>query len=133
MIAQINRRHDRLILQADLKYLSESSQFAEYFAEVSWGNATALERLITLLLLDHPTTSQSEMATLLQQRALKITAEQLDRAFNGLELYSILHREGTQYAFAAPNFPAVLRRSQDIHGLIQSYSQEIQRTNGRLL
>jgi hypothetical protein len=119
-----------LITRDDLNAISESTQFAEYFAEISWGNATALERLITLLMLDHPEVTIGEVAEMLRARGLQITPDQLDTAFNGLTLYSILHREGPKYTYAAKSFPEILRRSQDVYGLTVSYIQEIQAGNG---
>jgi hypothetical protein len=130
LIERINQRRERLITRDDLNAISESTQFAEYFAEISWGNATALERLITLLMLDHPEVTIGEVAEMLRARGLQITPDQLDTAFNGLTLYSILHREGPKYTYAAKSFPEILRRSQDVYGLTVSYIQEIQAGNG---
>ncbi len=127
---RINQRRDRLITHADLSSIRDSAQFAEYFAEVSWGNASALERLITLIMLEHPEITMSEMAQMLRARDLQIPPEQVDNAFEDLTLYSILRRDGPKYTFAARAFPEVLRRSQDVYGLLLSFTQEIQAGNG---
>jgi len=127
LIERINQRRERLITRTDLDALSQSTQFAEYFAEVSWGNADALERLITLLMLDQPEVTLGEMAERLRARELPVTPIQLENAFDDLCLYSILRRDGPKYTFAAQAFPEVLRRSQDVYGLILNFIEEIQR------
>lgn len=128
LIERINARRERVITRMDVSAFAQSAQFAEYFAEVSWGAASPLERLITLLMLDHPEVTPGEMAEMLRARELRVPPAQLEMAFNDLSLFSILRRDGPKYAFAAQAFPDVLRRSQDIYGLITSYTQEIQKT-----
>jgi hypothetical protein len=130
LIERINQRRERLITRADVQAISESAQFAEYFAEVSWGNASALERLITLLMLDRPETTPGEMAEMLRMRELRIPPEHLETALDNLTLFSILRRDGPKYTFAAQAFPEVLQRSQDVYGLILSFTQEIQEGYG---
>ncbi len=130
LIERINQRRERLITRADIQAISRSAQFAEYFAEVSWGNASALERLITLLLLDQPEVTLGEMAEMLRTRELRVPPEHLEVAFEDLTLFSILRRDGPKYAFAAQAFPEVLRRSQDVYGLVLSFIQEIQEGYG---
>ena len=129
LIERINQRHARLITRADLDALSQSTQFAEYLVEVSWGNTNALERLITLLMLDCPETTPNEIAEILRARGLRISAIQLESAFDDLCLYAILRCDGSKYTFAAQTFPKVLRRSQDVKGLTESYMEEIQKSN----
>lgn len=126
LIERINLRRERVITRADVDALSQSAQFAEYFAAISWGNATSLERLITLLMLDDPEVTLGEMGDQLRSRSLHVAPTQLERAFDGLVLYSILRRDGPKYAFAADAFPEVLRRSQDVNGLRESLLHEMQ-------
>ncbi len=130
LIERINQRRERTITYADVDALIQSQQFAEYFATISWGNATPLERLITLLMLQDPETTVAEMADRLRARNLGVTPAQLESAFDGLVLYSILRRDGPKYAFAAKAIPQVLRRSQDVDGLRTSLLGEIQSNKG---
>jgi len=130
LIERINLRRDRHIRRADLQAVSQSTQFAEYFAEVSWGHANALERLITLLMLDQPEITLTELAEQLRTRNLPVTPAQLQNALDDLCLYSILRRDGPKYTFGAKAFPEVLRRSQDVSGLLLSFSDEIQSNPG---
>jgi photosystem II stability/assembly factor-like uncharacterized protein len=125
LIDRINQRRDRHINRADLKAVSESTQFAEYFAEVSWGHADALERLITLLMLDKPEITMAELAEEFRTRHLGVTPAQLETALDDLSLYSILRHDGPKYTFGARAFPEALRRSQDVSGLLLSFIEEI--------
>ncbi len=130
LIERVNLRHERYIRRADVDALCQSTQFSEYFATISWGNANALERLVTLIMLERPAVTIGEMADLLRARGLGVPPAQLESAFDGLCLYSILRRDGPKYAFAADAFPAVLRRSQDVDGLFASLVPEIQLSIG---
>jgi photosystem II stability/assembly factor-like uncharacterized protein len=125
LIERINQRRERVVLRADVDAIGQSAEFAEYFAEVSWGNATALERLITLLMLERPEVTLSEMADVLRADGLQVPPDKLEEAFEGLTLYSILRRDGPKYTFATQAVPEVLRRGQDVYGLVVSFTQEV--------
>jgi hypothetical protein len=130
LIEQVNLRHDRKVNRSDLRTVCDSAQFAEYFAEVSWGHANALERLITLLMMEQPQVTMHEMAQMLRERELPVTPPQLESAFDDLCLYSILRRDGPKYTFVAQAFPDVLRRSQDVTGLLVSFVDELKTNQG---
>ena len=130
LIERINQRRERIILRADVDAIGQSAEFAEYFAEVSWGNATALERLITLLMLERSEVTLGEMADVLRAGGLQVPPDKLEAAFEGLTLYSILRRDGPKYTFATQAVPDVLRRGQDVYGLVVSYTQEIKGAYG---
>lgn len=130
LIERINQRRERLIRQSDVEAIGESTEFAEYFAEVLWGSTTPLERLITLLMLQYPTVTLDEMAQVLRASNLIVPPERLDEAFEGLTLYSILRRRGPHYTFAAPTLANVLQRGQDAHSTLATYLQELQTMYG---
>lgn len=130
LIERINQRRERLIRQSDVEVIGESTEFAEYFAEVLWGSTTPLERLITLLMLEYPIVTLDEMTQVLHTSNLIVPSERLDEAFEGLTLYSILRREGPKYTFAAPALANVLRRGQDAHSTLATYLQELQTMYG---
>ncbi|MBM3128965.1 MAG: hypothetical protein FJ009_10150 [Chloroflexi bacterium] len=130
LIERINHRRERLITRADVEAVGQSTEFAEYFAEIAWGNTTALERLITLLMLEQPAVTQGEIAEVFRTSGIQVPPDKLEEAFEGLALYSILRRDGPKYTFAAQGLLDVLRRGQDVYGLVVSYSQEIKETYG---
>jgi len=130
LIERINQRRERLIRRADVEAIGQSTEFAEYFAEVSWGNTTTLERLITLLMLERPQVTIGEIAQVFRNAGLAVPPEHLEEAFEGLTLYAILRRDGPKYTFATQAIWDVLRRGQDVYGSIASYSQEIKELYG---
>ncbi len=130
LIKRINVRRERLVRRSDLNTLAHSAQFAEYFIEVCWGRSNALERLITLLMLDQPEASLTEIGDALRARGVSLGTGAMERALDGLCLYSILKKDGPKYAFATDAFPRILRRSQDVAGLRDSLIAETQSTSG---
>ncbi len=125
LIAQLNVRGDRLVTLADLDAITSSAQFSEYFVEVMWGNATALERLITLLMLDRPSVTLAQIGDALRAHGVDVSPSVMSQALDGLVLYSILNKEGQEYSFAAPAFPSILTVTQDVEALLQQTRQNL--------
>ncbi len=71
-----------------------------------------------------------EMADQTRFQSLQVTPTELEGAFDGLVLYSILQRDGPKYAFATNAFPQVLRRSQDVNELRDTLLREMQISQG---
>jgi photosystem II stability/assembly factor-like uncharacterized protein len=125
LIVRLNARGDRLITLADLEDIANSTEFSEYFVEVMWGNATALERLITLLMLDRPSITLSQIGTALREHGVEVSLSVLGQALDGLVLCSILNKVGQEYSFAAPGFPSILTVTQDVEALLQQTMQNL--------
>ncbi len=130
LIKRINVRHERFIRRTDVNALVKSTPFAENFIEVCWGRANPLERLITVVMLDKPVMAISDMGDALRALELPTPPTELEKAFEGLCLYSLLKKEGSKYAFANQVLPEILRRSQDLRGLQDSLIHEAQHPNG---
>ena len=105
--------------------IESSSQFSEYFVEVMWGNATALERLITLLMLDKPSFTLAQIETLLREHGVEVSSTTIGQALDGLVLCSILNREEQEYYFTAPAFPSVVTVTQDVESLVERTIQHL--------
>lgn len=100
--------------------------FAEYYMAVIWGSASPLERLITLLMVDNPLVTASDLAGLLRDRcALEVQTAVLDEALEHLVLCSVLDRQRQYYAFAAQSFPDIVEGTQDVPALIEGLQQQI--------
>ena len=125
LILEANSRHSRLVTPADLKHVRHSSSFHEYFLEVTWGNTTALERAITLLIADHSSVTLGELREILARYAFSVPLEQLDRAISGLRLYSILVKNGQRYRFASQVFATIVRESQETDILLATLRNEM--------
>lgn len=125
LILEANRRHSRLITPADLWQVRHSSSFHEYFLEVTWGNTTALERVITLLVADRESLSLGEIQEILARSGFAVPQDQVEKAIAGLRLYSILLKEGQQYRFASGSFADVVRESQEKDILLATLRSEM--------
>jgi len=128
LIVQINSRGDRLITLADLDTIESSSQFSEYFVKVMWGNSTALERLITLLILDEPSVTPAQIAAALCKHGVEVSSTAIEQALDGLVFCSILTKEEQEYYFTAPAFPSVITAIQDVESLIERTIQDLHST-----
>ena len=125
LIIQINRRGSRRITMADLEAVRTSSQFSEYFTEVTWGNASALEKLISLLLIDQGPVTLSDIEALLTQVGVHALQMDIEEALRDLMLYSIIRKDGQHYVFANRGFPQIIKASQDMPSLLDSLVRQI--------
>ncbi len=125
MILEANSRHSRVITSLDLAQVRHSSQFHEFFLQVTWGNTTALERVITLLVADHELLSLGDMEDLLARRGFAVPQDTLNQAIAGLRLYSILIKEGQHYRFASRVFAEIIHESQEIDVLLTSLRNQV--------
>jgi hypothetical protein len=120
LIVRINARGDRFVTLADLDTIANSSQLSEYLIEVMWGNTTALERLITLLIiLDRPSATLAQIEAALRSRGVQVPSTAVEQALNTLVLYSVLNKEGQEYYFTAAAFPSVVAVTQDVDSLVE--------------
>jgi hypothetical protein len=125
LILEANERHSRQITLADLEKVRHSSSFHEYFLEVSWGNTSPLEQVITLLIAGEERITFGDIQETLARRGFAVPQEILERAISGLRLYSILLKEGQEYRFASGAFSEVVRESQEIDILLTSLRNQI--------
>ncbi len=127
LIVEINARGDRAIALKDLDVVTHSSEFYEYFLEVTWGNTTPLERIITLLMINEGEVTLTRVDELLQRRGISVSPRTLEQAIEGLLLYSIIKKDGQTYAFASAGFPRIVKESQDIDALLDGLKQSLGR------
>jgi hypothetical protein len=125
LIIHTNRRGSRQITTADLEAVRTSSQFSEYFTEVTWGDVSALEKVISLLLIDQGPTTLLNIEALLNQAGLRVLQMDLEEAIRDLILYSIIRKDGQFYVFANRRFPQIVKASQDMPTLLESLMKKI--------
>ncbi|MCR4405575.1 MAG: AAA family ATPase [Anaerolineae bacterium] len=125
LIIQINRRGARRITMADLEAVRNSSQFSEYFTEVTWGNATALEKIVSLLMIDQGPSTLADIETFLTRAEVAVPQADLEEAIRDLVLYSIIRKNGQYYEFANQGFPQVIKASQDMPTLVDSLRRKL--------
>ncbi len=117
LIVRTNARNDRLIRYSDLQEVRSSDDFREFFFEVAWGNATTLERLISVLMADSPAFALAEVRQVLADRGCDVPNSAIEAALEGLVLFSLLQRQGGTYSFATRSFPTILGESGLAEGL----------------
>ena len=120
-----NGRGDRTIRLDDLAHLRGSEEFRELFLEVTWGNATPLERLISVLMVPSPRFVAAEVRAALAFHGCEVPPAEVSAALDGLCLFSILQRERDRYTFAARSFPTIIRESRLAEGLIEGLREVV--------
>lgn len=124
LIQAVNARGARVLKLADLTSVAESGSFREYLLEVVWGNATALEKMISLLMIPQPETTWSQIAQELQELDVDAGRRELEEALQGLYLYSIVHKEPSGYIFDHLMFPKVVQAHLDIPTFLTNLAEE---------
>lgn len=125
LIETISERGDRVIRSGDLAQVRASTRFREFFLEVTWGSATPLEKLITLLMVDRTGFTAEDVRHALVGRGKTIRSGELERALDELVLFSVLKREDMRYSFAAVSFPIVAREAKVTESLVETWLEEL--------
>jgi serine/threonine protein kinase len=112
----VKTANGRRIDVALLEQVARDPVFHEHFLETAWGDATPLERLVSLV-VDR---QECELEALVaDMRALGIDDRpRLLEAMRTLELFSIFERTGTRYRHLLPEFAGIARRARDVPGQI---------------
>lgn len=120
LLVRANGRGDRVIRMDDLAQVRASDEFRDFFFEVTWGNATPLERLISVLMVEKaPTFTAADVKQALAAHGCNVTGAAIEAALDGLVLFSILKKQGSLYAFESRSFPTVMAESQLAQTLIE--------------
>ncbi len=114
LIERVNEQTDRRITLDDLHYVLDDPAFQEHdFLETYWERATALEKILSLVLTRElrPRRLQG-ILDLLRAEGLTLQPELVRAALDRLvELRSLLKRGPQGYEFAVEAFPRVLRKA----------------------
>lgn len=124
LIRTINTRGSRVIRLADLVEVAQSGTFSEYFMEVTWGNATAMEKVLSLLMVDQQVMTLGQLNESLKQLDIQATPRQLEEAMRGLSLYSITHKELPGYVFDNLMFPKLAQTHLDVSASLAGLAEE---------
>jgi hypothetical protein len=129
LLQAINARGSRVIKLTDLAAVAESGTFREFLLEVVWGNATALEKMISLLMIPQPMTALSQLDEKLGHLGIRAKHRQLEEAMRGLDLYSIVHKEPRGFVFDHRMFPEVAQMHLDVPASLASLAEEWRQVN----
>ncbi len=129
LLVQVNGREAREITIADLDAVSASRFFVDYYLAVMWGDATPLEKIITLLMVDRPLLTIDELLWLLTEErpgwsGMRVSAAAVEAAIEHLVLCSVLDRERQYVTYAAHSFPDIVDANEDVSALLASLRQE---------
>ena len=128
LIMCANERHDRLIRMEDLQHVQQSDEFRDFLFEVTWGNATTLDKLVSVVMAPSASFDRQDVAQTLQGLGCRVSAEQLDISLHVLCLLSIFNREREEYTFAARSLQRIMLEAnlQQMfqESLIVAYRQE---------
>jgi tetratricopeptide (TPR) repeat protein len=114
----------RTISLDDLYEVITREDFYRDFKEIAWGQATPLERIVSLAFVEEEGFITSEV----YQRLAKFGIEDrdaIDDALDTLELYSLITKRGKRYEYALREFPRIVRETEDIRTLIDSFSRQL--------
>jgi hypothetical protein len=117
MIARAHERGDRNLTADDVIAIRHSSEFREFFFEAVWGNASPLERLITVLMADRETFKADDVVATLESEGYTAPIHAVRDGLDALDLCAILQREDGEYRFAAGALPQVMAEANLIAGL----------------
>ena len=131
LVAGISQRRERAITLDDLARVERQGEFRDFFLEVVWGEATPLEKIISLLALNRERVTQSELAVALSRGGLEVSPRELEKALEGLVLCTLFRKEGPTYTYAAESFPRIVKRSQDVEALLGSLLEQLRLEEGR--
>jgi hypothetical protein len=112
LIARLNARSEHVITVQDLAEVRASSEFRDFFFEVMWGNATPMQRLITVLMVERPSFGLVEVREALIQNGCAGTLEMIEAALDELVLFSLLQKQAHLYSFAARSFPQMMSEAR---------------------
>jgi serine/threonine-protein kinase len=99
----------------DLDLLASAASetaFHEHFLETAWGDATPLERLVSLV-VEGPEFEFHELLKELKGLGLGDRPRTLE-ALRTLELFAVLERKGSRYRFLLPEFGRIARAALDL-------------------
>lgn len=111
LIRRINVRGDRLIHREDIEAVRHDPAYPDLFLEVVWGNASPLERLISILMAEVPLFTVADVREALAAQGCPTGTAEIERALTNLDLIALIRRQGGAYAQGAPIFAKLLRES----------------------
>lgn len=116
----------RTISPDDLHEAITREDFYRDFKGIAWGQVTPLERIVSLAFVEEEGFTASEVYQRLAKFGIK-DREAIDDALDTLELYSLITRRGKRYEYALREFPSIVRETEDIRTLIDSFARQLDR------
>jgi hypothetical protein len=97
---------------------------ARLFFEVCWGNATTIERLVSVLMALRQQFSKDQVRLALEGLGIHLRDGELTAALEGLVLTSLITPTGTGYSYTSETFSRVLGET----GFAQGFRDDLAET-----
>jgi HEAT repeat protein len=127
LVQVVSEGRDRVreLTQDHFMRVADSEKFKEEYISTIWGGdieegATALERIITLVMDERPA-SEREIRQALLQHDVHCTISEFKEALRTLKLYNVLKKSNKEYSFIPKHFPRIIEGSLDINLTIEGY------------
>jgi tetratricopeptide (TPR) repeat protein len=114
----------RTISLDDLHKVITREDFYRDFKEIAWGQATSLERIVSLAFVEEEGFTKSAAYQRLAKFGIE-DREAIDDALDTLDLYSLITKRGKRYEYALREFPRIARETEDIKTLIDSFARQL--------
>jgi hypothetical protein len=115
---------ERTISLDDLHEVITSEDFYTDFKEIAWGQATSLEKIISLAFVDDERFTLSDVYQRLAELGIE-DRDDIDDALDTLELYSLITKQGKRYEYALREFPRIIRETEPIKILIDGLARQL--------
>jgi hypothetical protein len=108
----------------DLEMVIADAEFHNHFIQTAWGEATPLERLISLL-MEGPTFGYEEISNRLARYGI-INRMMIQQSLEMLQVYSLLERQGQMFRFGLTHFPRIARAVEDVESQIEALLTQVE-------
>jgi hypothetical protein len=114
----------RCITLKDLESVSSGPEFQAHYLQTAWGEATRLEKIITLL-IDGRSFGVDDLFKKLAEHGITDKAQVQD-SLEMLQLYSLIERRGEQVEFVFSQFPSIARAGGDVDTQIKDLVDQLE-------
>lgn len=125
LCARLVRVAERRVVGLDeLDLVASSDEFYHYFIETAWGDATPLEKLVSVV-LNQPEFSAEELFTAAAHYGLRNRIV-LREALDMLRLYSLIETNQGRYRYVLRRYPTIVRLAEDVPSLIEFWLSQVE-------
>jgi hypothetical protein len=114
----------RRVTTDDLRAVSADHEFLREYVATAWGDATVLEKLISVL-MERSDFTLSDVCEALAAHGVT-DKERIQESLDILQLYSLLDYDRQVYRFRLTHFPRILRQVETIPSLIESLAARLE-------
>lgn len=114
----------RRIAVQDLEDVASERAFQDYFLETAWGDATPLEKLVSIL-PNEPVFRLDDLYAAAARFGID-EKRAIRNALGTLELYALIQREGGAYRYSLKQFPRIVQESEEVHTLVEGWQRRME-------